>query len=200
MKHIGIKNNAPLIFCLAGALFISILASPIAGADPEMDTGTNVQIALLHKIFTFDSNMAADAGSMVNIGILYEPTDAASIIVKNNVKDSFKRVIGLTIAGLPVEISEISFESSDQLSSSIQSLDIIYITPGNSNNLSTITRICQQKKVRTFTGVSKLVSNGICVGITARDSKPKILINQTASVASGADFSPTLLKLAEVIQ
>ncbi len=173
--------------------------STIACAAGSMDVDADVQIALLYKIFTFDSNMAADAGSMVNIGILYEPTDVDSILAKNEIMDSFKKASGLTIAGLPVEISEISFESSDQLSSSVQNLNIIYITPGNSNNLSTITRICQQKKVRTFTGISKLVSNGICAGIAVKKNKPKILINQTASVASGADFSPTLLKLAEAI-
>jgi hypothetical protein len=103
-----------------------------------------------------------------------------------------------------VSCIEIPFTSGDALSSSIKTnaISVIYIAPGNSNNISAITQASQSGKILTITGVPDYVEKGLSVGIglKADDNKPEIIINLPISKAEGSDFDANLLKLARVIK
>ncbi len=187
-----------LSFCVLSMVNLN-LASDIVSAASKMDAPVNIQIVFFYKIFALDKNLALDAGEVINVGVLYMPTNEASIEAKNEVLEEFRKAAGRTISELPVKIHEIEYTGADQLSSDIQGVSILYIVPGNSKSISTIRAICKQHKTRTFTSISRLVLNGVCVGIGIRKNKPKIIINRKASQECGADFSADLLELAEIL-
>jgi hypothetical protein len=48
--------------------------------------------------------------------------------------------------------------------------------------------------------MERYVHEGLAVGITVHDNKPKIVVNLPSSKAEGASFSSKLLNLASIIR
>jgi len=56
-------------------------------------------------------------------------------------------------------------------------------------------------KILTVTGLPDLVSQGVTLGFgIGEDSKPRVLLNLTASAEEGLDWNPAILKVAKTVE
>ena len=57
-----------------------------------------------------------------------------------------------------------------------------------------------EQKVATLASTYQYVVNGLSVGVTISQGKPKLVVNLEASKSEGMDLSGQMLRMAEVIQ
>ncbi len=154
-----------------------------------------LQVAFIIKIFNFDKGIASRAGGSVKIGIL----DAGGSDLKDEVKSQIKAASSKTIAGLSIEVVDISFSGKDALVGATKDVAILYVLPGNEGNVAAIKAACAENKTRSFSCVESMIEGGIGIGVVLQGGKPKILINKSAAEESGAQLSAGVLKLAKLV-
>jgi autotransporter adhesin len=79
-------------------------------------------------------------------------------------------------------------------------MNVLYIAPGNAQNLDALLKVSQANQIITTTGVPTYVDQGVAVGIGIRQDKPQILINLGGSKREGSEFDASLLRIASVIR
>lgn len=157
-----------------------------------------VQADLLLKVLKFDRAIIKQDDQKITIAILFQPKNSESTQAKEQIEGSFKSLMPMKVGGFDIRFVAIEYRNSGSLEESIKSsrIDIIYITPLRSVKLADILAVTARLKVLTQTGVPDYVRQGVSVGIGIKDNKPEILINQSSSVAEGAEFSSQLLRIA----
>jgi hypothetical protein len=163
---------------LAVALAISFLSAPSQAQD--MPVPLDLQVAIFKKVFNYDKTIQSGAPKML-VAFADRSADAKDQVVKA-FKDS-----GVSVNAV----------KADQLSASINSIDVLYIMSG----VSGVKQLCQKNGVLSITGIPSLVESGeASVGLAVQDSKPKIIVHLKQLKAEGHELSANLLQLAKIIQ
>lgn len=153
----------------------------------SMAVPAKLQAALFLKILSYDRKIKGD----IKIGIL-------SGSGKGDIEQSFQSLQGQKINGNSFSLTDISLGELSSMKS--KGIDVLYVTPDNKGNLSSITRASRSNGVLTITGVPDYVEDGISVGIGLKSGKPDIMVNLSASKDEDRDLSSQLLKLCTVIK
>ncbi|HEV8132322.1 MAG TPA: YfiR family protein [Acidobacteriota bacterium] len=174
--------------------------SLFAAAD-EMAVPADLQVPLILKVLTYDRNFEERAQNELKIGIVYTG-NAASLKAKNEVMGVLEKFSGKTIRKLPIKYVLVEFTSQRDLESATKTLhmNVLYIAPGNAQNLDALLKVSQANQIITTTGVPTYVDQGVAVGIGIRQDKPQILINLGGSKREGSEFDASLLRIASVIR
>ena len=145
-----------------------------------MPVPPDLQAAIFKKVFDYDKTIQ---GKDPKILVAFSDDSAG---VKDKVIKAFKE------AGVVV-----SAVKADQLSGSIDGVNVLYITPG----VSGVKQICEKNGILSITGSPALVESGeVSVGLSVLDNKPKIIVHLKQLKAEGHELSAKLLQLAKVIQ
>jgi hypothetical protein len=186
---------------LCAGLALLLRASPTAAAEP-MPLTPDLQVPLILKILTYDRHFEAKAGAELVIGIVYAPVDPSSVKAANDVADTLYRFSGKTVKRLPIRYFLIEFTTPENLARSIaqRAISVLYVAPGNAQNLEGIARVSQARGVTTATGVPDYVRKGVSVGIGVADDRPQILINLPSTRSEGSEFDASLLRIATVLK
>jgi hypothetical protein len=138
----------------------------------------------------------------VTVGIVYAPTDPQSVKGANDVSDTFYRFAGKTVKRLPVRYLLVEYTTPENLERSVAThgIDVFYVSPGNGQNLTGITRVSQARSITTATGVPDYVRRGVCVGVGSSQERAQILINLPSCRAEGCEFDASLLRIATVLR
>jgi hypothetical protein len=135
-----------------------------------------LQAALIMKILSFYTNLGADPFSIHVVGA----PDVAAELKKHVGKPAGKATLNDVTVG----------DSPDG------GAKVVYV---GSNVAGTIA-YTQEKQVLSVTGNPEFVSQGVTLGITIEDKKPKILLNLTSSKNEGINWNPSILKVAATIK
>jgi hypothetical protein len=137
----------------------------------------NVAAAMLVKVIGFEKVIAAK--SDVSIYVLGSE-EVANELKKGIGQANIKNVeVG---ADLPASAPSVLFVA-------------------DASKLEAAMAFTHQNKILSVTGLPDLVSKGITLGFgVGDDSKPKILLNLSASAEEGLDWNPAILKIAKTIQ
>ena len=167
-----------------------------------MEVPLDLQTSIFLKILTFDRTLKERAWPELKIGILYRSQAKDSEKTKDDLVAILKGLKKEEVGGLPLTYSAVGFSSPEELEKTLRSekIRVLYITPGNGEDIPSIAKISKELKILTITGVAKWVDRGISVGIGLKGRRPQIIINLPSSRAEGADFDARLLKLAKVIR
>jgi hypothetical protein len=173
------------------ALVIALLAGATASAS--MLVPVDVQTDIFITIGKLDRNY--DAGKPATLGILYQEGYPESVEAKDDV------VAATTKRNLPIRCVAINAQSGKQLRKLLTETDatILYVAPLRGIDIAEISRITQQRGIRSVTGVPEYVELGLAVGVGLRNKRPLIIINLQAARAEGAAFSSQLLALARIV-
>ena len=182
-------------------LFLVGLPLLAVGTD-EMAVPPSLQIPLILKVLTYDRNFEEKAPLELKIGIVFVPGNAASQKAKNDIVGVLDGFAGKTIKKVPIKYLAIEFTSRRELESLTKSskLNVLYIAPGNAQNLDALLKVSQSNQLITITGVPGYVDQGVAVGIGVRQDKPQILINLASSKSEGSEFDASLLRIASVVR
>jgi uncharacterized protein DUF4154 len=190
--------RAPASLVLLAAL---AAAAPSARAADSMPVPADLQVPLLLKILTYDRNLETRAKAELNIGVVYDAADAASVKAKNEVADILTKVADKTVKKLPIRFVPIEYKTLPELETTVKSrgVNLLYLTPGL-RNVEELIRFSQANRITTATGVRSFVERGVAVGVGVRQDKPEILINLRASRSEGSEFDASLLRIATVLK
>lgn len=184
----------------------AVLAGLVLSAGPlpleaqEQTVPLNLQISIFLKILTYDRALHTRAPSGVRIGIVYN-LQKESKRAKDELTEFLQGLSDKTVSELPLTFTCVEFVSGGQLEEFVRSdsVNVLYITPGQDKNISAIVKVSRAQKILTFAGTSQYVEKGLSVGLELVQDKARVLINLPASKAEGTNFQAGLLKLARVI-
>jgi hypothetical protein len=161
----------------------------------------DAQVDLIPKILALDKNFNPSYERKIcNIGIIYNSELKSSTDAKDRMMwySSGKEITIKNCRSelIPIDISNtINFrETFDK-----NKIKAIYIAPPGDYDVSSLTRICKDKMIRTFTGVDSLFTDDISVLFDLNNYKVQIYINQRSAEGEGIDFSAYLLNIAKLI-
>ncbi len=180
---------------------LSLVTFALSALADEMAVPADLQVPLILKVLTYDRNFDEKAQNELKIGIVYTG-NAASQKAKNEVIGVLEKFSGKTIRKLPIKYLPIEFTSQRDLENSAKTnrMNVLYIAPGNAQNLDVLLKVSQANQIITTTGVPTYVDQGVAVGIGIRQDKPQILINLGSSKKEGSEFDASLLRIASVIR
>jgi len=168
----------------------------------KMEVPLDLQVSLILKSLSFDRALRERAGEELKIGVLWLPRVPDSRAAKDDLSAILGGYAHREVEGLPITYKLIEYSSSDKLKKEIGSggVDLLYITPGNMDNIAAITQVTQRLKLLTVTGIVGWVDKGVSLGIGLKEGKPQIVVNLESSKAEGVDFDARFLRLAKVIK
>jgi hypothetical protein len=161
----------------------------------------SIQTSIITKILSFERRILNAEKKEINILILYQSKAPSSGNAKKEAQQSFTKQSSSLINGKTIRTLEFDLSSSVKLSDFMksQNIDCVFIMPLIAFDINSISNICQNYKILSFTSVPDYMKNGISVAIDNQGDKPQIIINLAASKKEGADFSSQLLKLSKII-
>lgn len=166
----------------------------------SMEVPVDVQINLYMKILNFDRNLTSRTQNNMVIGVIFQTKNKTSEEAKDQFISGIAKISGGKIKEVSVRSVEIDIASNPNLSTAIQGVNALYITPMRAVDIQQICTIAQSRKIATFTGVESYVEEGISTGIGSQGGKPKIRINLNSAKAEGVEYEATILKIADLIQ
>jgi len=180
---------------------VAMLSIMVALMQPveaqEVLVPSNIQLALVDKILSFDRAVSRSGDQVIVIGIVYQKEYRKSVTEKDDLLKASEAGGRGRIQMIPIEVNG----SGDNLQSSVpDEVTVLYVMPLRWFNLDIITSLSRSRRILTVTGVSEYVHAGVALGFSVKDERPQILINLRAARAEGADFSSKLLNIAKVIQ
>jgi len=189
MNYIKIKILLT-IFILSG--FVNIQAQ-------EVTVPIETQVDLLTKILSLNKSLNL-GNNDISVGILYSSALRTSLRVKEDIvlqaEGRELRIKKSKLNLVPLDVNNVN-NLNDFFEENL--VDVLYITPLRGYDISEITKICKEKKIVTFTGVSSFISdNNVSVGIELQNNKLQITINLESAKAEGANFSSRLLSVSQI--
>ena len=178
-------------------MWVIVAMATTAHADP---VPAKNQALLLLRILAYDHNLKTRVDSK---------TATIVIVFKGDADDVASELSGVireiakstTLSGRAIQVARMSFNDKT-FDADVAKLkaSAIYITPGLSDSISSITATSQARKLLSFCGTADFVASGVSVGFVLADGKPQILVNVPASRKEGADLDVALLKAAKIVK
>lgn len=154
-----------------------------------------LQISILLKVLVYDRSLASRARDGLTLGVVFDPRSESSRVCRDGFSQAFKES-ARQLAGTAIALVDVP---QDLLASEAEKgLDIAYVCGGAKT--SAIIEIAKKKMLITFAPDEAAVQQGVAIGLVPRDGKPKLLINVTASISSGMQLDPQILRLAELVR
>lgn len=155
---------------------MTILLTSSVQVHAEDEAPVSVVAGLFMKVLAFEKNLSRKKEGL-SMFVLNDPAMTKEL----------KRHIGLKIGNAPLEYVEGGARLPDIAP------DILVVGPGD--NVLTAVKYARQHKLISVTCKPDVVRQGISICITANEAgTPRILVNMAASIASGLNWKPALLK------
>lgn len=180
---------------------VLLLLTPRGAAQAQaMDLPVETQIPIFLKLLTFDRNLDTQPGAGLVIAILYQGGNRESLQTQRQVESELRKA-GQLIDGLSTRVIAIDLERED-LARRLREEGVaaMYVSPLRAADLKQILEVSRAGHVRSFSGVTRYVSQGVAMGVTLRGDLPQILVNLAAAREEGADYPAQVLKLARVVE
>lgn len=162
----------------------------------------DAQVDLIPKILALDKNFNPSYERKIcNIGVIYNSELKSSVDAKDRIMwySSGKEIEikNCRTEMIPIDISNIINIRGALDKNKIKA---VYIAPTGDYDVSSLTRICKDKMIRTFTGVDSLFTSDISVLFDLNNYKVQIYVKLSSAKEEGIDFSAYLLNIAELIE
>lgn len=177
----------------AAALPALVLTLSTASAAEQVPAP--LQVAILVKILVYDRTIATRSRDGLKVGVVFDPDRESSTQARDEFTKAFNetpRKVGDKIILELVELSQ------DKLDAEAATLDVIYVADGA--DVAKVVEIAKKHRLITFASDRTAVEDGVVLGLVPRGDKPKLLINVGASVSSGMELDPSVLRLAELVR
>ena len=160
----------------------------------------DVQIDLIPKILSLDKNFnSLNESENCNIGIVYSSRLRSSTKIKNEIMDyTSGKEIAVKKCNSNIFPIDVSKDINIRKFIEDNNIKAVYIAPLRGYNIKALTKICKEKKVRTFTGVNSFFNEDISVMFDLHNNKLEIHIDLSSVKDENAKFSSYLLNIAQL--
>ena len=198
MLHIVLLRYSRVL-ALGG--IVMLLLAAFRPAYQEMEAPISVQNSVFLKALSFDKQFNIRIQEKIVIGVVYQELYRPSLNAQKEYLSLQESLVGKRVKGRFVELVPIVLDNEGQWKEQLlkNDVNVIYITPLRSFDLSSLTDFSREQKLITFTGVRNQCAQGVSTAIGMRGNKPQIIINLEAAKMEGTEYSSQLLKLAKVI-
>jgi hypothetical protein len=176
------------------------LAAPMRLHAQEGSVPADLQVALFAKILSFDRNLAARSGSVIEIVVLYQVNNPQSREVGQGFATAFAKAPVL-ISSRAVKVVAVGIEKAFDAAAAMQDRDpdVVYIAPMRALDVSEVIHAVADYGAIAITQARDYVQKGAAIGVELEGGRPHILVNLLAARAQRMDLSAQLLKLAELV-
>jgi hypothetical protein len=195
------RTRSPKLRLIVALLATMTLLAGRSLADGEEKMPSARFAAILGRLLTYDSNLKARAGNSIGIAVLYRRNHVESQSEANETARHVGALESTEMLELPVKTYKIAFDDEAGLEKAVASygLDVFIVSGGMAEQMAIVKNVGTRRKIITIGKESAQARNGLSVAIFVADGKSKILVNLGASKKAGANFTPELLRLCEVI-
>jgi hypothetical protein len=175
-----------------------LLVLPLPSVAQTMTVDPEDQVKILLKVLTYDRQFEAKAAPRLKIGIVYVSSDPASVKMADDIGTMLKKYGDKPVKKIPFTYIMVEYTTPAAVEAKVKAdgINLLYIAPGNTKNLRDLTRISQQLKVTTTTGVPEYVEKGLAIGVGIERDKTRIHINRASCKSEGSEFDASLLQIA----
>lgn len=166
-----------------------------ARASPADD-----EAKILLRAISFDRGLAARAGAEVVISVVYDARTSGGERERDGRVLAFRKLSDRTIVGLPMKVVWSDCSPSRPMDEALRGVDIVYLTSGAKDCVRAVTAVTRKLRIASLASGRALVEQGVTIGVTIENARPKLLVNLKASKAEGLDLASQMLQLAEVIK
>lgn len=182
------------------AVLLIFLPQFVFGAEGRLPA--KLRVTVLFTVLSYNSGFDRLRASGLRVGVMSAAGNADS---KKEALEtlaeiqalSSKKVRGITISAVPVEVRETA-----DVGAAIEreGLSAIYLSSGLEKVFDTVLNLARAKKLLTLTGEATHVRAGAAIGVVERDQKPKILVNIKEVSAQGGTLDAQVLRVVEIVQ
>lgn len=182
---------------LALALLLSALGSESASADPADDR----RALILLRVLAYDTQLDERVDGEIRFVVLYGDGADAAAEARRWVT-AFGNVRKIKVAGRPVSVAAVKFESPAELGRTLRRLRpaALVSCAGLGISAPALATITRSNHVLSFATREADVVKGIAVGVVRREGRDEIIVNLTATAAEGVKFDAGLLQLARAVK
>ena len=128
------------------------------------------QVPLMLKLLTYENSLMSEPNDTIRVGVLYVPRDRHSERCYEEFATEMRRYDAFTVRGRHIAIvpMPVARAEEDGWRQKLLLLDVLYVTPGSEEVLSTITKISRGAKILTVTGVEPYLGEGPLNGAPSR--------------------------------
>jgi hypothetical protein len=186
--------------CVASVVLLQVAALGSARAQ-AMDLPVETQIPIFLKLLSFDRNLMARDGSELVIAIVYQGGYRESQSARRQAETELRKA-SQVVEGLVTRVVAIDLEQEGDLGRRLtqEGVGAMYISPLRATDIKSIVILTRAAHIRSFSGVSRYVSQGVAMGVALRGDLPQIIVNLPAAREEGSDYPAQVLKLARVIE
>jgi hypothetical protein len=180
---------------------VVIAAVHCADAPRHARAGTaDDEAKILLRALSFDRALAARAGTEVVISVVYDARASNGEGERDGRVHAFRKLAGRTIAGLPMRVISSDCSPPSRMDEALRGVDIVYLARGAKACVRAVTAATRKLRIASLASERALVEQGVTIGVTIENARPRLLVNLKASKAEGLDLTAQMLQLAEVIK
>jgi hypothetical protein len=158
------------------------------------------QAELLVRVAAYDRNLPARAAGTVRILLLENPEDADSRSVAAQMAAALHHFD--KIAGLPYEISTMSFPGSAEVAAKCKAehISIVYVAPALDAKIASLVGALDGVDVLSVASLARYVNQGVVLGFDLVSGKPTLVIHLTQARKQNVSIGAEVLHLMKVIE
>ena len=162
---------------------------------------SDLQAAIFGRVLAYDRGLKSRAGKTLTLGIVFSPNDDASKRMRQSMLRSFSD-LDLTVQGLPCRFVSHGYVDAKHFAAWVDEsdVDVLYVASGLDSAVADIGALAAEKKLATLTPLRAYVERGLAVAVVARNDRPQLVVNMTATRAAGIDLDPKALQLSELVK
>jgi hypothetical protein len=179
-----VKKIVYVLTWCSGIIVFILLTGSIEALERMPVERLDLQAKLLRAVIKFSSRQL----EQLVVGVIY--VEEAKEIAQNLAVELEK----LTYNEQPIQVVFIAANTLDSLTDSI---NIVYVTPGNEAFLNTIAELTAEKKIFSCSGIPEYVlKNKIALGFGEYQGKPQIILSLPVAKSAEHEFkNPKFLNL-----
>ena len=169
---------------LAVVSSVALLTAAVAHAQ---DIEAALASKIILKVLLFDEDIEQKTQNHVVVGVI--GSDAAY--------EAFLSLKGQKIdQGRDLVVSEVVLY--EKIPGASERPTVLFV--GSGANPQEILSFTRSNKVLSATNVASFVHQGVTVGVTVQNSRPRVLLNLVGSEEEGMNWNPKILKIARIIK
>lgn len=181
--HLVKKTGSGLVWW-SGILVLILLTGSTAALERMPVERLDLQAKLLRAVLKFSSRQL----EQLVVGVIY--VEEAKAIAQNFAAELEK----LRENDQPIQVV---FIAANTLETVTDSVNVVYVTPGNEAFLDTIVELTSKKNILSCSGIPEYVlKNKIALGFGEYQGKPQIILSLPVAKSAGHEFkNPKFLNL-----
>jgi hypothetical protein len=181
---------------VAGLVALGLLPGPAARADAS---AADKLAPIVARVLSYERTLAQRAGRTVDVIVLFDKTNRASVEEARAFDSAFEELEGTTVQGLPLLAQQVANAPGALERALAAGGDVVLVCSGLESQLSVITRETRHRHALTIGVRREHVQAGTAMAVIIEQDKPKILANLGNANAEGVQLSAQLLRRSEIL-